>query len=78
VLVCNRPDAADELLSRLQRGIPPASLTRLARLHGRASALTLTALKATEIYSRAVHNVGAVGLESGDLLAGSLQIGERG
>lgn len=78
VLVCNRPDAADELLSRLQRGIPPASLARLARLHGRASAPTLTALKATEAYSRAVHNIGAVGLESGDLLAGSLQNGERG
>ena len=78
VLVCNRADAADELLSRLQRGIPPASLARLARLHGRASAPTLTALKATESYSRAVHNIGAVGLESGELLAGSLQIGERG
>jgi len=26
VLVCNRPDAADELLSRLQREIAPASL----------------------------------------------------
>ena len=78
VLVCNRPDAADELLSRLQRAIPPASLARLARLHGRASAPTLTALKATEAYSRAVHNIAAVGLESGDLLAGSPQIGERG
>jgi beta-N-acetylhexosaminidase len=78
VLVCNRPDGADELLSRLQREIPPASLARLARLHGRPSAPTLTALKATEAYSRAVHNIGAVGLESGDLLASSLQIGEHG
>jgi len=78
VLVCNRPDAADELLSRLQRGISPASLARLARLHGRPSAPTLTALKATEAYSRAVHNIGAVGLESGDLLAGPLQAGKRG
>ena len=78
VLVCNRPDAADELLSRLQREIPPASLVRLARLHGRAAAPTLTALKATETYSRAVHSIGAVGPESGDLLAGSVQVGERG
>ena len=78
VLVCNRPDAADELLSRLQREIPPASLARLARLHGRPSAPTLIALKATEAYSRAVHNIGAVGVESGDLLAGSVQMGERG
>lgn len=78
VLVCNRPAAADELLSRLQREIPPASLARMARLHGRASAPTLTALKATETYSRAVHSIGSVGLKSGDLLAGSVQIGEHG
>jgi beta-N-acetylhexosaminidase len=78
VLVCNRPDAADELLSRLQREIAPASLARLARLHGRASPPTLTALKASESYSRAVHSIGAIGLQSGDLLAGSMQVGERG
>ena len=78
VLVCNRPDAADELLSRLQREMAPASLARLARLHGRPSAPTLTALKATESYSRAVHSIGAIGLQSGDLLAGSLRVGERG
>ena len=78
VLVCNRPDAADELLSRLQREMAPASLARLARLHGKASAPTLTALKATESYSRAVHSIGAIGLQSGDLLAGSLRVGERG
>jgi len=78
VLVCNRPDAADELLSRLQREIAPASLARLARLHGRASPPTLSALKASESYSRAVHRIGAIGLQSGDLLAGSMQVGERG
>ena len=78
VLVCNRPDAADELLSRLQREISPVSLARLARLHGRACAPTLAALKATEIYSRAVHSIGAVGLGSGDLLAGSVRVGEHG
>ena len=78
VLVCNRPDAADELLSRLQRASTPASLSRLARLHGRASPPALAALKATEIYSRAVHHIGTVGFESGDLLAGSRQVGERG
>ena len=78
VLVCNRPDAADELLSRLQRITPPASLARLARLHGRASAPNLTALKETEFYSKAVRNIGAVGYQSGDLLAGTVQVGERG
>jgi len=78
VLVCNRPDAADELLTRLQREIAPASLARLARLHGRASPPTLVALRAAESYSRAVHSIGAIGLQSGDLLAGSMQVGKRG
>ena len=78
VLVCNRPDTADELLSRLQREIAPASLARLARLHGRPSAPSLTALKQTEIYGKAVHNVGAIGQASGDLLADSAPVGENG
>ena len=78
VLVCNRPDEADELLNRLQRKISPASLARLARLHGRASAPSMTALKSTEIYSRAVRAIAAIGQESGDLLAGSGNIGKRG
>ncbi|MEO8163860.1 MAG: beta-N-acetylhexosaminidase [Betaproteobacteria bacterium] len=78
VLVCNRPDAADELLGRLQRATPPASLARLAQLHGRASAPTLTALKGTETYSKAVHGLGTIGLQNGDLLANAPQVGERG
>jgi beta-N-acetylhexosaminidase len=78
VLVCNRPDAADELLGRLQRQISPASLARLTRLHGHAAAPSLNALKATESYSRAMHNIGALGIESANLPAGSVQIGERG
>jgi hypothetical protein len=36
----------------------------------------MTALKATEVYGRAVRAIGAIGQESGDLLAGN--IGERG
>ena len=78
VLVCNRPDAADDLLGRLRRDVPPTSLARLARLHGRASAPNLTALKATEAYASALHRIGSIGPESGDLLAGSLSVGERG
>jgi len=78
VLVCNRPDEADKLLDCLQRKISPASLARLARLHGRACPPTLTALKSTEIYSRAVHAIGAIGEHSGDLLARSRNIGKLG
>lgn len=79
VLVCNNPPAADELLAELDRKASPMSLARLARLHGRAHAPTLTALKETEPYTRAVHAIAGVGFSSGELpLAGTPQVGERG
>ena len=79
VLVCNNPPAADELLSALDRKASPMSLVRLARLHGRAKAPTLTALKETEPYARAVHAIAGVGVGSAELpLAGTPQVGERG
>ncbi|HVY05100.1 MAG TPA: beta-N-acetylhexosaminidase [Burkholderiales bacterium] len=78
VLVCNSPAAADELLENLDRSMAPASLARLARLHGRPAAPGLVALRETETYSRAVHAIGSIGASSGDLLAGSAQVGERG
>jgi len=79
VLVCNNPLAADELLAGLDRKASPMSLARLARLHGRAQAPTLTALKETEPYARAVHAIAGVGFSSGELpLAGTPQVGERG
>ncbi|HEV8259669.1 MAG TPA: beta-N-acetylhexosaminidase [Burkholderiales bacterium] len=79
VLVCNNPLVADELLAGLDRRPSPMSLARLARLHGRAQAPTLTALKETEPYTRAVHAIAGVGFSSGELpLAGTPQVGERG
>ncbi len=78
VLVCNRPDAADELLSRLRREMPPASLARLERLQGRSSAPTLAALKESEAYGKAVQGVAAIPLPSADVLAQSPPVGERG
>jgi beta-N-acetylhexosaminidase len=79
VLVCNNPTAADELLAALDRIASPMSLARLARLHGRAKAPTLTALKETEPYARAVHAIAGVGVGSAELpLGGTPQVGERG
>ena len=78
VLVCNRPDAADELLSRLQRRVTPASLARLARLRGRSSPANLGALKSSETYARAVREIDALGRASGSVLASSGKTGELG
>lgn len=38
VLVCNAPEAADTLLSELKWTLPPVSLVRLLRMHGRGPA----------------------------------------
>lgn len=38
VLVCNAPEAADTLLAELQWTMPPISLVRLLRMHGRGAA----------------------------------------
>jgi hypothetical protein len=66
------------LLGCLEHEISPLSVTRLSRLHGGPSPLTLSALKASETYGRAVRNIAAIGVESGDLLAGAVRIDEHG
>lgn len=79
ILVCNNPAAADELLAGLKRSITPTSLARLARLHGRPQAPDLVALRDSESYTRAVHDIGGLGLGSANLnLAGAPPVGERG
>jgi beta-N-acetylhexosaminidase len=76
VLVCNRPDSADELLSGLDYRISEASLARLANLRGRPVA-TLSALRASERYALAVQSIMSIGQSSNSLLAQEKQVGER-
>lgn len=78
VLVCNRPDAADELLARLDRGISRASLARLAALHSPAPAPSLAALRQTEAYGHAVRGVQALAQASPAMMANAPPVGERG
>jgi beta-N-acetylhexosaminidase len=79
ILVCNNPAAADELLAGLQRPISAPSLARLARLHGHGPAPNLVALRESDAYSRAVHDIGGLGMGSANLnLAGAPPVGERG
>jgi beta-N-acetylhexosaminidase len=79
ILVCNNPAAADELLAGLDREIPPTSLARLARLHGQPQPPDLVALRESEPYARAVHDIGGLGMGSANLdLAGAPPVGERG
>ena len=67
VLVCNKPQQADEVLRQLHRPVNPASLARYARLHGKPHPPGLSQLREQAEFAAAVHAVGSVGLASADL-----------
>lgn len=56
ILVCNRSDAADQVLDSLAGYAEPAGLARLARLHGRHGQ-NWSSLQASETWQRAVASV---------------------
>jgi beta-N-acetylhexosaminidase len=78
ILVCNRPDSADELLGRLQRRIPPGSVSRVAGLRGSKPGPALAVLQNTETYSAASDRISALARESSELLARVGRPGEHG
>ena len=67
-LVCNRPEAADEVLAQLRWEPSPVSLARLARMHGRGAARTPVQLREDPDYVRAVHDIGCIAVETGELV----------
>lgn len=67
VLVCNDPQAVDELLGGLGYSMPAVSLARLARMHGRQHAETMVQLRADARYSRALHAIAGIGARDGEL-----------
>jgi len=67
VLLCNKPDLADELLANLKWDISAQSLARLARMHGRRHPDDMLALHKDAAYMEAVHQLGGVGKVDGDL-----------
>lgn len=67
VLVCNRPELADELLAKLKWPLPPMSLIRLARMHGRPHPPARVALLESQRYTNALHHLSGVGEVDADL-----------
>lgn len=67
VLVCNRPDLADELLDSLEGAMPAVGLARLARMHGAHHPADMNALRENAEFVQAVHRVAQVGKVEGDL-----------
>ena len=67
VLVCNDPQAASQLLAKLDYTIPAMALARLARIHGRGGPESAAQLQHDRYYLDAVATVRAIGVNSGDL-----------
>lgn len=67
VLVCNRPDLADEVLARIRQPLAPVSLVRLARMHGRPHPPSRLALQESQRYVDALRHLGGVGQSDAEL-----------
>ena len=68
VLVCNRPDLADELLRHLKWSMPPTSLVRLARMHGRPHPPGRSVLLMSPRYVEAVRHLAGLGEADAELV----------
>ena len=69
VLLCNQPEKADELLANLNWQISGASLSRLARMHGAKSPMSMDQLHENAAFVAAVKRVDLVGKSEADLFA---------
>ncbi len=68
VLVCNRPDLADELLANLNVKMSAVSMARLARMHGRPHPPSMVELHESAEFIAAIKHVATIGMVEGDLL----------
>ena len=70
-LACNSPASTDELLAGLDFAIPPVSLARLARMHGKPQrAGGMVRLREDARYAKALHALAGVGQRDGELPLG--------
>lgn len=67
VLLCNRPDLADELLDNLDCKISAVSMARLARMHGHRHPPDMAALHENAEFVHAVHAIANLGVVEGEL-----------
>ena len=67
VLVCNRPDSADELLAGLKYDMPVTSKARLVQMRGRAHPPTLVQLHEQHEFVQALHEVAMIGSGTAEL-----------
>jgi beta-N-acetylhexosaminidase len=70
-LVCNKPEAADELLDELDYSMSAVSAARLARMHGKPGAASVTQLREDAHYTRARRAIAGIGFRDGELPLGT-------
>jgi beta-N-acetylhexosaminidase len=69
ILLCNRPDLADELLENLVWKMSAQSIIRLTRMHGGHHPQSITQLRESGEFADAVKRVAVVGQSEGDFFA---------
>jgi len=67
VLVCNKPESADELLQGLHYEMPATSKARLSQMRGKTHPDSLTALHEQPQFLKALGEVAAIGMSNGEL-----------
>ena len=67
VLVCNDPQAVDELHAGLNYSMPAVGLARLARMHGRQHAGSMVKLREEMQYTQALRAIAGIGARDGEL-----------
>jgi beta-N-acetylhexosaminidase len=67
VLVCNKPESADELLAGLKWDMPAQSRARLAQMHGHPHPWNQMQLLENADFVKALHEVASIGMREGEL-----------
>ena len=67
VLVCNKPELADELLQGLHYEMPVTSKARLTQMRGKAHPESLSMLHEQHHFLKALNEVASIGMSNGEL-----------
>ena len=67
VLVCNNPDAAQEVLNGLEWKMPAVSMARLMRMHGKPHPDSMVKLHESHTYVHAIKAIAGIGITEGNL-----------
>jgi beta-N-acetylhexosaminidase len=67
VLVCNKPESADELLQGLHWEMPATSRARLAQMHGKQHPESMAQLHEQQRFHKALDEIAAIGMSNAEL-----------